>query len=202
MSESNQFGVLGLALLGLVFVGTAAGVAYFGGLPHEKILEATFAASAEGALGVFLVGVVVLWYQSRASIREKKTEMLRELSRIREKVGQAQFLMTAHKSAKTWTEQTRELVILIPRLADLQETTTPNGPSQTERSALDRAKANLEGLKEEYWQKHVEIDKLGTQWDTILATVPLSKQFIVDADSPLLMALTESIRSLKRELRL
>src|SRR5215475_5794272 len=98
MSESNKLGALGLGLLGLVFVGTAAGVAYFGDLPHDKILEGTFAAAPEAALGVFVVGVVVLWYQSRASIREEKTEMLRELSRIREKVRQANFLMTAHKS--------------------------------------------------------------------------------------------------------
>ncbi|HXJ93247.1 MAG TPA: hypothetical protein VMT20_10255 [Terriglobia bacterium] len=200
MAESGNFGALGLVLLGLAFVGTAILAAYYGHLWSEKVFEGTFAAAAEAAFGVFVVGIVVRWYQWRASIREEKMAVLRELSRIREKVREANFLMTAHESAKTWTEQTRELVRLVDRITDLQEAASRNGPTQMIRTALDNAKKDLEKLQDEYRRKHGDVAKLGTQWDAILDLVPESKKLVVSDQSPLVDALSESIRLLKQEL--
>jgi hypothetical protein len=201
MAEGENVGALGLILLGLAFVGTASGVAYFGRLTSETILEETFAAAAEAALGVVVVGVVVRWYQRRARVREEQMAMLRELSMIRQKIRDANFLMSAHKSAKTWTEQTRELVMLIPRIIDLQETTISNSRTQAKHSALDRAKADLLSLKDEYLEKHDDVARLSTQWDAILAVVPRSRELVGTDRSHLLDALDESIGSLKQELR-
>jgi hypothetical protein len=201
MAEGENLGTLGLILLGLVFVGTASGVAYVGHLSSEKILEETFAAAAEAALSVVVVGVVARWYQWRAHSREEKVATLRELEAIRQKVRDANFLMTAHKSAKTWTEQTRELVRLVPRIADLQETVVPNDPASAKQSALTRASTALRSIKDEYLERHDEVAKLGTQWDAILAAVPRSKELIVEERSQLLDALDESIGFLKQHLR-
>jgi hypothetical protein len=195
MAEGENLGAFGLFFLGLAFVGTAAVTAHFGHLASKEIHQEIFAAAAESALGVFVVGVVVRWYLWRASLREEKTAMLRELSKIREKVRNARFLMTAHKSARTWTEQTRELVMLVPRITDLQEAAVPNG------SALGRAKVHLESLKDEYWEKHDNVATLGTQWDKIRDTVPSSTELVMSNESPLLKALDESIGWLKNELR-
>ena len=140
MAEGENVGAIGLILLGLVFIGIAAGTAHFGHLESKEILQEIFAAAAESVLGVVLVGVVVHWYLWRARLREEKTAMLRELSWIREKVRDAGFLMTTHKSARTWTEQTRELVMLVPRITDLHDSAVSIG------SALASAKKHLESL--------------------------------------------------------
>ncbi len=199
MAEREILGARGLILLGLMFVGTAVGVAYFGHLSSHTILDETFAAAAEAAMDVFVVGIVVGWYQRRARIREEKTAMRRELSAIREKILHASFLMAAHRSAKTWTEQTREIIMLIPRLADLQETARVSGlPIGAE---LEVAKNGLEQLKNEYFDKHPVVDGMSTRWDAILDTVPISRTLVVDQRSRLLTALETSIGSLKKELR-
>ena len=194
MAEDANVGPLGLILLGLAFVGTAFGVAYFGQLSSEKIFEETFAAAAQTALGVVVVGVVVRWYQQKTKVREERMTTLRELSLIRQTIRDAAFLMNAHKSALTWTQQMRELVILIPRLTDLQEARMPGGT----RNGLDRAKVALDDLKDEYMQRHDDVARLGTQWDAILALVPKSKEHVVGDRSPLLAALDESIGRLKQ----
>jgi hypothetical protein len=203
MAENKGFGALGLTLLGLAFFGTAVGVAYLGHLSSERILDGTFAAAAQAALDVVVVGVVVHWYRWRSSIREEKTTMLRELSRILEKVREANFLMNSHKSARTWTEQTRELVMLIPRIDDLREAAIRIFTTPAKRSVLDRVKADLEKLKDEYWERHGDVDtlgKLGSQWDAILAAAPRSKELVVSDKSPLLKGLCESIGYLNEDL--
>jgi hypothetical protein len=195
MAEGANLGAIGLIILGLVFLCIAAGTAHFGHLESKEIHQEIFAAAAESVLGVFLVGVVVHTYLWRARLREEKTAVLRELSRIREKVRNASFLMTAHKSARTWTEQTRELVMLVPRITDLHDAAVPIG------SALASAKKHLESLKAEYLEKHDSVATLGTEWDKIGDTVPSSRELVMSNESPLLKALDESIDLLNKELR-
>jgi hypothetical protein len=201
MARGENLGTLGLFLLALAFVGTASGVACVGHLSSENIRVEIFAAAVGAALNVGVVGGVARWHQRRAHSREEKVATLRELEAIRQKVRDANFLMTAHKSAKTWTEQTRELVMLVPRITDLQETAVPNDPAPAKPSALARARDALRSIKKEYLESHDDVAKLGTHWDAILEAVPRSKELIVEERSQLLDALDESIDSLKQHLR-
>jgi len=192
MAEDGKPGAIGLVLLAVAFAVIAAGAAWRGHLSAEKMDEEIFAAAAAAALDVCVVGIVVQWYERRARVRERRLAMLEELSAIREKVRQAQLLLTAHRSAKTWTEQMRELIGLIPRLANLEEA---GGPA-----SLARAREDLGRLKDEYVQKHETIDGLNKQWDAIQQAAPLSMALVVSDTSPLIDTLNESVHAVRRQL--
>ena len=99
MARGENLGTLGLFLLALAFVGTASGVACVGHLSSENIRVEIFAAAVGAALNVGVVGGVARWHQRRAHSREEKVATLRELEAIRQKVRDANFLMTA-----VWSE--------------------------------------------------------------------------------------------------
>ena len=201
MSEHESVGGRGLVMLGILFAVVAVLIAVFGHLTPDKILEETFAAVAEATMSVVVVGAVVLWYQGQERRRDEKRTLLRELTDIRTKLCSVNFLMSAHESAKTWTEQTRDVVSLIPRIDDLRETAKLRGLADPIDDELETALTDLETLKKEYLDKHGAIDKLSTQWDAILRTAPESAELLITDRARLMSVFDRSIHRLKNELR-
>src|SRR5437879_1466848 len=105
MSENASLPVFALLAMVAVLAVTMAVSWRVADLRRTEVAKEVFAASTEVFMEACVAGGIIWWFQRRQTVQAKKTAIARDLRGIHEKVSAARFLMSAHKSGKSWVEQ-------------------------------------------------------------------------------------------------
>jgi hypothetical protein len=112
-----------------------------------------------------LVKAAVDWgtsLRARATKRdEERLDLLRRLRAVHVAVSNARDLLMAHQSARTWSEQMRRLMALVPEVHELKEDVAAGHPFRQQRQieeGLDGIVSYLTEGRDEYRANHQRID--------------------------------------------
>jgi hypothetical protein len=129
-----------------------------------KIAEYALEIAVLVLFGAFIKEIVDWLIEQRARRRqeeEKRADLFRRLRDVHVKIMYSRDLIRAHRSAKTWTEQCRQLMQRIPELEeivqDLRSASNLFREQARIESGIDGIIEYLRGCREEYINTHPKI---------------------------------------------
>jgi hypothetical protein len=216
MSENTPLTFVGFIAIAFVLALIATISMRLGEIHSDKVFEEVFAGAVDVFLEVVVAGGLIWLYQRRQALRAEKAKIARDIREIRAQVREAGLLLTAHQSGKTWGEQSRALIAASTRLEEVRlSLDTIRRDSQSKKAAahLRNAQSALEKLRDEYRDKHEQVDRQQSQfeqdkkthpnpdlhahWNAMLAYLTETNRLLLNENSELLRELRSAAESFK-----
>jgi hypothetical protein len=168
--------ILGTAIFGTIAIVIPVGLVFIGWRLYTASNKQSADFSAKlGELALqlavivivgALIKVVVDWGTSQRSRYREKVEARREFMRrvraMHVTIQNARDLMNAHRTAKTWSEQSRRLMMLRPEVEEISEDLLASGDLFADHTniaeGLKAIVSYLERARKEYVSNHKAVD--------------------------------------------
>ena len=219
MSENASLPFVALSAV-VVVLALTMGVAWHAAdLGSTEVAKEVFAASTEVFMEACVAGGIIWWFQRRQAVQAKKIAIARDLRDIHEKVSAARFLMSAHKSGKSWVEQSKILIAARATVVEIQfsiKELRGTGPA-TAKSRLSRVESALRDIGEEYLMRHEDVDRnerefqkrkdagerpnLSQHWEEMLQYLPQTCNLVLNDMSRLFSDLRDASQSIETRRR-
>lgn len=167
-SKTLIIGLIVIIVIGLILWGLMLALTWGQSTPNELLVDLGKTGASLSLISV--VGGVVQWIlKNRESEKQKEEEklnfyrnMLSDLKSVYDRVERARLLIEAHRTAKTYGEQMRELIGGVVTLHNIKRALNPGFPELAEelKPCIDKMNGFIKGLLNEYRDNYKRISVL------------------------------------------